>query len=1408
MESKKFRLGIDCGSIYLKLALLDEQDEIAKWHFQPHHGNSIKTLKQALQKLNINHNFSFGVTGATANLLTDQIGIEPINSIQAQIIAVKKRFPYLRNIINIGGSSVTLIQLDENGNFQNFSINSLCAAGTGSFLNQQAERLEIKYHELKDFPNISNPPSIATRCAVFAKTDLIHCQQDGYSKPEMWSGLCRGMIGTFLNSLLRGKPLEGLTVITGGVALNREVIKWLKHQYGELIQTYPYAHLAGAEGAAYLANGSYSHLLNWQDLKEREEIKTEDQVRQPPLVLKKSKYPDFKLAEFYIDELANEISITYWPENRVLEVYIGFDVGSTSTKLILIDKNGQIIADIYRQTAGDPIQATKNLFSAIQKIAHQKNSKLEILGVGTTGSGRKIVGLVVGADTIINEITSHLTGTMSIDPEIDTIFEIGGQDSKYMRAKNGFIYDSNMNYVCAAGTGSFIEEQAKKLGYLISEVGDVVMGVAPPFTSDRCTVFMEQDLVKLIRQGYTKREAMAAAIYSIAQNYLRNVVGNRYRNKQKIFFQGATARNKGLVAAFENLLDVEVKVSPYCHVMGAYGVALLTKEKMEETRTISKFKGLDLAQRKIDFSFEYCSYCPNHCKITRAHIEGEKETPSWGYLCGREPEDEKMRITEDFSLFIKRDQILRNLTAKKKPSKDAPTIEIPRSLYTYLYYPFWKRFFSELGFNTSLSQSTSQETIKKGGELSGAEFCLPLKIALGHAYQLAENGNYVFLPYLISSELNKKTTNSCFCPYVQSASSVIKTVLSLHKMNFENILDPVVDFYWKDKQASERLFDSIGKKLKVSQKEILNAWKKAKLSQKDFETKIKAEGERVLAELERKGEKGIVILGRPYNIFDPESNLNLPQKISELGYRVIPIDFLPVKREDLDETFFNMYWSWGQTILTAAKYVRENKNLFGIYLTNFNCGPDSFLLSYAENIMGSEPFLILELDEHGGDAGYITRIEAFFDVIKHWKQEAGDKKQEAGSKTRKIPTRRQKSEDRNSLSISHRPSTTDLRNRKIWIPAMHDIGSRIFASAFRRFGYMAEALPPENQKTFQLGKSVTRGSECLPMAVTIGSFLSKLREINADPREHALFMATSQGPCRFGQYVLLQKMILERKGYKDLSIISPSAANAYLGLEESLRKLLWKAILISDIVNKMVLKIRPYERYTGQTDRVLKQETKRLEYAFEKNLNLEEEFKKTVKAFTEIPTYSLGTKPLVGIVGEIFVRCNIFSNDNVIRYIEKFGGEAWLTSTSEWILYTNYLYRWKIKEYRLGMKEALKAFLTKKYLLSEEERWFKLAEEMIFDRREPHIEEIMEEAVKYLPKNFGGEAVLTIGRTIHFAKQGVKMVVNVSPFSCMPGSVTSALFEKIQSEIRIPVINMVYDGEEGLNSRLEAFFKL
>jgi len=1075
----------------------------------------------------------------------------------------------------------------------------------------------------------------------------------------------------------------------------------------------------------------------------------------------------------------------------VREVALGVDIGSTSTKLVALDAvTRRPLFDLYRKTAGDPIGAARHLFAGCYRILG--GDSVEVVALGTTGSGRKLVGEVFGADTIVNEITAHGAGAVFFDPSVETIFEIGGQDSKYIRMEDGFVADVNMNYVCAAGTGSFVEEQARKLGYTLDQIGKVTEHLSPPVTSDRCTVFMEQDLRAILKQGYRKEEALAAVLYSVIQNYLTKVVGNRAVSRKRVHFQGATARNKGLVAAIENLLDVEVIVSPFCHVMGAIGAALIALEE-RTSRGKSRFIGRSATTVEVTTGVETCRLCINYCRINSI-MRGDGTRFSWGYMCGREPGEERRRNLPTYEAFRRRTSLFYERERGEGPGTNRGIVHIPHTLVNYTYYPLWRRFFALLGYETRLSAPyTTVEVREESARLATGDFCYPAKVAIGHAVTLFDTNAVVFHPYYISERQQMATAFSFFCPYVESNPSVIRSFAERSGRSAPRFMTPVIDLRLPVERISKMLHEALSTELPVKRKEVARAFETAYRAWNTISGRIRQEGEAIVADLLSRGEPVFVIVGRPYTIYDRGVNLGIPEAIAAMGYHVVPIDMLDLDVASLAKTnYYNLFWNYGQRIVAAAKRVRATEGMFLIYLTNFNCGPDSFLLSYVEEEMKGKPMLILELDEHDSDGGYRTRVEAFMDVIR-------------GFRRRGMPLRLTGKPTMPDIFTLNR--SVDLTKGVLWIPPMHEATSRLFAAAFRGAGIESWALPPEDEEDLLLGKQCSRGCECLPMTLTLGAMVKKSAHNGCSRKDNILFMPTAEGPCRFGQYILLDRKAFWNSGIDAVEILAPSSLNSYQGIDEETRRAMMHGLLAGDILLKLVTKIRPYEITAGDTDDLFEQSLRLLEKELEAGRDLRKVLPMIVEDFARIPR-RYEWRPLVGIVGEIYVRCNRFANGDLIRTIERSGGEAWLSPIHEWISYTMYLQHYMAKQQGFSLFGQGESLLKNLYFHQIEKSYYRVADRLLADRHEPPIGEIIAEGSRYLPIDFSGEAILTIGRTILFARQGARLVVNTAPFGCMPGTITSSLFLELKDSLGIPIVTQFYDGDLDINDKVNAILKI
>ncbi len=1385
-------LGVEIGSLYFKVVSLGPDGSVVARRKELHQGKPLDLLKETLAAASSDAPL-VGISGSPSYRPFGAV-FDPVVCLNA---AVRSRYPLARNIIEVGASHLVLVRLDESGRISSIHRNSPCASGTGSFLDAQAGRMGIEYDGADPSRWEEDPPSIATRCAVFAKSDLIYGQQEGIAKEALWSGLCRGLAHGLLRTLTAGRPLSGLTVLCGGVALNGAFVGWLRRELEQgdhqpvALEVMPDPEYAEALGAALLARPNARPDLSGRSSRSS----ASERKKRPALELRRSRLPEKPGLGSEKDSEGNEITLGDLPEaggrDQVLDVYLGLDIGSTSTKAALIDRQGRIVLDIYRPTGADPIAAVKKLFQAAARIERAQGLRLRVRGAAATGSGRKLIGPVIGADLVTNEISAHAAGALACDPSVETIVEIGGQDAKYISIRNGQVVDANMNYVCAAGTGSFVEELAARLGYSLPEIGEVVLGVEPPYSSSRCTVFMERDLNGLLEEGLSRPEAAGAVIYSVIENYLEQVVGRRPISRQRVFFQGATARNRGLAAALENVLGSEVVVSPYCHVLGAFGAALMVRDRMDGRA--SRFRGFDLAERAIALEQENCRLCRNACHLSRAVIEGEDRTPPWGMKCGRDEKDATKRVLDEFEIYEKAVRLATGARARPRPRPDRerPVVQVPRILTAYSYFPFWQAFFDALGVEARLGAAADTASLSRGNHFAGSELCLPVKAAIGQvAGLLAGSGNpSVFIPFMLSDSRSPRLAPSRYCPYVEALPSLVRSALGGNGFDTDRILSPLIDLRLPDEIGAENIVRALAPLIPVRDKDVRRALQAAREARRKHEDELAALGREAVQRVSRRGRPALVIVGRPYNIQDEKLSQDIPRFVAECGWDVIPLTCLPWDPDLLQGEFENMFWSYGQRILSALLRVARTEGLYAVYLSSFACGPDSFLLSYAESVMEGKPFLALEVDEHGSSGGYETRIEAFLEVVER------DWAKTGGSHPGPPPLR-------------DRASALELKRRTLWFPVMHPVVNRTFTAAFRGAGYRARDLPLEDERVLALGKKWTRGSECLPAALTLGSFLNQVgndRAAGLDPKkEAALFLPTSTGPCRFGQYRTLGRLILDRQGLEEIPILSPGAHNAYYGLERSLRAKIWSGIVGGDILFRLRCRTVPYEVTRGDAEETLERCLSQAERLIETGrIRWSSFLKESARAFARIPVRN-ERRPLVGIVGEIYVRSNPFANDRVVEAVEKLGGETWPAPIAEWILYTAWIERYLARREKQGGRRALKLAAKWKYLSGRAHGLYRIVSPILRGQVEPSLDEIMRAGQRMIPAEIHGESILTLGRAILFGRQGADLVVNCAPFGCMHGNITSALFEQLKAEIGVPVVNMFYDGTSN-NEILGAF---
>lgn len=1390
-RDNKYYLGLDIGSVSLNTVLLDDGYKVCDNYYDYVHGRPFNVLKDRLDSLLKKYPDTFikgiAITGTGGKLATELIGGVFVNEIIAQATSSGRMYPDARTVIEIGGEDSKLILLESDpaaghSRLVDFEMNSICAAGTGSFLDQQARRIGVPIE--KEFGKMAlksvDPPRIAGRCSVFAKSDMIHHQQIATPLHDIVAGLCFALARNFRSNVARSKEIKKPVIFSGGVAANIGMVRAFREVLnltdGELIIPEFHASM-GAIGAVMYAHSNKLEMNEFKGLEKLEQYlakTTSSFVSLPKLTESEAVYN--KIVNFKPDG-----------KNR-LPVYLGIDVGSLSTNVVLIDKEHNVIARRYLPTAGKPLEAIQK---GMTEIYDEVGENVEVIGAGTTGSGRYLTGDFIGADTIQNEITAQATAAIDYDPTVDTIFEIGGQDSKYISIENGVVIDFEMNKVCAAGTGSFLEEQAEKLNInIVGEFGSMALkSESPVKLGDRCTVFMESDLNSFMQKGARNDNLVGGLAYSIVYNYLQKVVADR-RVGNKIFFQGGVTNNKAVVAAFEQVLGKKIIIPPHFDVTGAIGAAILAQRSMKADQHTT-FKGFGVRNVSYDISRFTCQGCTNHCEIRRVKIAGEKKSLFYGGRCEKYETDDRKKINNNIpNLLKKRLEMLMEGYEETIGSRNI-TIGIPRALMVfYQQFPFWKTFFEQLGFTVVLSRESDKSLLTQSIETITAETCLPVELMHGHVIDLIEkNVDYIFLPFIVNAKFRgyDKTSN-CNCPWIQSYPFMVKAALR-GRIDEKKLLTPTLHFRYFERALVKEMMGYFNAKFNIGRKEIREAIYYADSVQTMFERKLVEYGKDVMKNMPA-GCRPVVLLGRPYNNGDPHLNMALVEKLIGQNVMPIPVDMLDLTPNDIFVSYRNMYWPNGQKIIAAAQHVARTDGLYAVYVSNFRCGPDSFIWHYVTEELKGKPFLHLEVDEHSADAGMVTRIEAFLDSLRG--SEMNEKKEVEIYRPRPSPS-------------------SPPKDRVLYFPYMHD-GATMIAAAARSIGVPSEVLPMQTEEDLALGRKYTSSKECFPMICTTGSFIKKLQEPGADPSKMSFFMPDHNGPCRFGQYNQFHRILFDRLGYEKAELITPSNDTSYQDIagEHGMKFRInaWKGFVAFDYIRKLYREIKVYEINKGETERVYRDALKKVEQCIENNSKgLRKLLVSIAGEFMNIKTDRSRRRPVVAVLGEIFMRDNAGCNGNIANRLEDLGAEVLIGPFSEWITYSTHRFtrdsKWK--------NDTKGVFKSRLQGIGQEiivESLLRGITKFTDHEKEVSLHDMLNMCNTYVSEFYDGDPPIAMGSSAALAKRGVSGIAAILPFTCMPGTLIAAVSDSFRKDNNnIPFINIAYDGQDSvsLDTRLQAF---
>lgn len=1406
-KTERFYLGMDVGSVSSDVVVMNPALEVVYSDYHRTCGKPLETLREQLETVLARFpkpNLTAVATGTAGRRAAEILDITFINEVIAQASAIAWLYPDLEQatVIDMGGQDSKLIFLArENGHLglRDFALNSACAAGTGAFLDQQAERLGIEIEQFGPLSMHSHTvPRMAGRCSVFAKSDMIHLQQQATPMGDILAGLCMALARGLKSNLGAGRTFFKPILFTGGVAANRGVVRAFEEVFelpaGGVIV--PGQHFfTGAMGAVLAARSKDSLSIGMLRIDKLEHQLAGQEVMnnapcRPPLAQPRLPVP----ASVVHEELVSE-------RNEPIDAYLGVDVGSISTNVAVMDSQQRVLSKEYLMTAGNPLRAVREgLVNTIRKVGN----KVRILAAATTGSGRYLTGDFIGADIVINEITAQARGARIVCPEVDTIFEIGGQDSKFISLENGVVVDFEMNHACAAGTGSFLEEQAQRLGISIrDEFSQLAFSSKHPLKlGERCTVFIESDLLAWQQQGAAKEDLVAALSYSIVNNYLNRVVGRR-RIGKTICFQGGTAFNRAVVAAFEQVTGKAIRVPDHHEVTGALGAAAVAMEhhrfQVEQGISFaSRFRGFEnLTETDYEVDTFTCRSCSNECQIKRIRMAGVQPL-FYGSRCDRYNVVRRQQEAVSFDAFAWRNErmLAHAGLIGSNPQGGKATVGIPRALATWYLLPMFATFLRELGLDVVLSEPTSNATIQRGIEQVPAQPCYPVKVAYGHCAELLERKvDYLLVPSIASmNRLFEDNDFNQLCPFVQSFGFQIQSAMGDQLGGVKLLTTPMYlgDGERPMMQSFVRLAAELNRPARLARK----AMRKALAAQADFEKELRDKGREMLASLSP-NQKLFVLVSRPYNGCDPGMNLQLPRKLADLGAMLVPLEFLDLQSARLSNRSLHqqVYWGSAQKILRSAEILKSDPRLFGIYLSNFSCGPDSFMQSFFKDCLQGKPSLFLELDEHSADAGLVTRLEAFLDSLRHYQ-----------------------STEPKSQRIDPSSETLSIRDRRIYVPYMGDCAHGLSAG-FRAFGCASEVMSLADEKTLSYGRQCTTGKECLPCAITIGDMMSLARRPDFKPVRSMFFMPGASGPCRFGMYHCLQRLVLDQAGLQDVAILAPNQDSRFY--QEFSRHVdgagglkfisyVWTGAVGADLLHKVLLHLRPSaknpeyvnERYRHYLDGWVWRIERRQGLG-----DLKKYMADVAEGLAAIDRNGHVLIPRVAVVGEIYVRNHPFANNHIIRRLESLGLQCSLSPASEWIYYTNATRKYfslRRHQFRrmFGNWIQDKVMRRIEHALAEplEKRFGPLAEEP--------SEHLLRLAKPYLDPCFEGEAILSVGKMIEAYHKGFDGVVNVMPFGCMPSTIVASMTTRISRDCGgMPILNLSFDGQEdpALTTRLEAF---
>ena len=1396
-------LGIDIGSTTLKLCLLS-QDGTTDHTILAHEGDLPGTLDQLLDGLGVEDLCSVKgmVTGTEGRHRIEVPEVIAAVAIEAGLKALNLK---PNAVVSMGGEDLVVYTVNRQGRIVNTYAGNKCASGTGEFLRQQLARMDMRLDDMSEACGGAKVYSLSSRCSVFMKSDCTHRLNKGEAeKRDIALSLSKVMATKVTEFLTKAKLKSGQVVLIGGVTRNRFLVDFVRESHPEIDVVVPdQAAWFEAFGAALLAPGQGALL-------------PEGKLVRPGSELIFKSYSPLSESRELVQHVPSRRG-AYDPE---AEYVLGVDGGSTTTKVTLINiATLEIVVEHYGRTYGDPVAALRLCLKEIRKQLGSHKPRIRLVAV--TGSSRELLGVFLETVGVYNEIIAHTVGTTYFQKDVDTIFEIGGQDAKYVYINNSVPIDYAMNEACSAGTGSFLEESAAGDLNIDSakEIGPIALHAKTPLKfGEHCSAFINSDIRKAIQQGASREDIVAGLVFSIVANYLNRVVGNR-RVGEHIVLQGGVAKNPAVPLAFAQMTKKAITVPPDPELMGCFGVARLVLQKHEEGLIEKGDFDLDgLIAKEISYVKTFtCKSCENLCSIRRLRV-GEKKYP-FGGRCSLYTNKRKKRKTNSSDIVDYTQERTRMLFEEFAPSTDtlqaksSRVVGVPLAFSIYSIWPFYSWFFHTLGIKVKLSTRIAPEGIAK----LESSYCFPAEIAHGAIQDVIDTGvDFVFLPLFRDMPTLEKV-RACTCPLTQGLPFYARHAFGLSD---DKMLRPLVAF-GTGLEESRRSFMDMAERLGFSRSDGSRAFDAGILHYERFNAAYRELGKKVLQEVEQHPDRvTIALLGRPYNAFTRDANMGIPRKFISQGVTVIPFDMI---FEDSAEIPPNNYWYYGQQNMKAVRQVKKIDNLYLAWISNFSCAPDSFMLHYVRWMMGEKPYLVLEIDSHTADAGLDTRIEAFLDIVESYRRHMDPSPEKPFQRRYQVVFK----EEYCDIMDRKTGKRMDIRDPHIHVvlPSMGDLSTEVMNVATLRQGINSTHLPLPDVYSTQLARNVASGKECIPALLVLGSILQFFRDHDPSSGDELflVFVPSTPGPCRTGQYYVFFDRLFEEMGWENVVLLVGGSENSYRELGSTFTQDAWRAIVLGDYFADMRSALRLVARDPGAAMELFQsvwQDVLRAFRAGPKELGLELE--RAADRLNQVPRKQrLEDVKKVIVVGEIYVRRDNFSVHELSEMLISKGIYPKVTGVSEWLHYTDFARKYKMKEKRRRegwLRTLLDGGIKDEAVYEVEKVWKQVVEEKIAAILRPtglipHVPHNMTKIINnaqdtFIHPDLSSEATVSPAVGAAAMNEGYSGVVIIAPFGCLPGRLIEGVYAPWAKAHDYPVLALENDGQPyppNIVSRMEVF---